>query len=128
MNDILFLLGFIISFVVVSFFLRVVVNKFTTYKKRKEIQFKNMVHKREVEGAFDALYSGFSFSDCYYLLESIHFMGLPIDKRQNGNIRVYEWSTNDEDLEKYTFSLTFFNSQLMSKELKSERYVKRIEF
>lgn len=56
MNDILFLLGFIISFVVVSFLLRVVVNKFTIYKKRKEIQLKNMVHKREVEGTFDVLY------------------------------------------------------------------------
>lgn len=110
MDYISFIVGFIISFVVVSFFLRVVVNLFTTYKKRKEIQLKNMVHKREVEGTFGVLYSGLSFSECYYILESIHFMGLPIDKGQNGNIRVYEWSTNDEDLEKYTFSLIFMNS------------------
>lgn len=128
MNDILCLLGFIISFLVVSFFLRVVVNKFITYKKRKEIQLKNMVHKREVEGTFDVLYSGLSFSECYYILESIHFMGLPIDKGKNGNIRVYEWSTNDEDLEKYTFSLIFMNSQLVSKELKCNRYVKSMNF
>lgn len=117
MGYILFMVGFLVSFVTVSYLLSIVKKKFVAYKKEKEIQFKNMVHEREVTYVFNTLYKGISFSECYTLLENTHFIGLPIDKWNRCNLRTYIWNTNDADLKQYTFVLTFMHFKLLDKKL-----------